>query len=209
MSTTDTQQLDGEALLRVARAVERLDVSWRRGEPIPLEELLRGWSGAERRALLRHALYVELKHRRDRGEVPTAEEYAGRFPDDAATLHAVFAEPETIAPASDTTAAPPSSGPSFTPWPTAPAPPPLPATIGKYLVIGRLGKGGQGSTYLARDPDLGRIVGPTRATRLLVCIRPVNRTGRELPPSSIGGRRSPPLERAHGDGARIWSGSRR
>jgi hypothetical protein len=56
MSTTDTQQLDGEALLRIACAFERLDVSWRRGERILLEELLRGWSGEFRQALKRYRL---------------------------------------------------------------------------------------------------------------------------------------------------------
>ena len=94
MSTTDTRQLDGEALLRIARAVERLDVSWPRGDPIRLEEFLRGGPGDERRAPLRHGLYVELKHRRGRGEWPDAGEYAQRFPNDAATVRAVFAEPE-------------------------------------------------------------------------------------------------------------------
>ena len=45
--------LDGEAQLRVLRAVERFEDAWRRGEPIPLEDLLRGSAGAERDELLR------------------------------------------------------------------------------------------------------------------------------------------------------------
>jgi hypothetical protein len=34
----------------------------------------------------------------------------------------------------------------------------IPETLGKFLVIGRLGTGGQGSALLARDLDLGRLV---------------------------------------------------
>ena len=109
MTTTDTGPLDGEALLRIARAVERLDVSWREGGPIVLEDLLQDVAGAERRALLRDALYVELKHRRDRGETPEAGEYERRFPGDDAAIRAVFAEPETIEKPAEVTTQPRTS----------------------------------------------------------------------------------------------------
>ena len=156
MTTTDTGPLDGEALLRIARAVERLDVSWREGGPIVLEDLLQDVAGAERRALLRDALYVELKHRRDRGETPEAGEYERRFPGDAAAIRSVFAEPETVAKPAEVTTEPRTSGSFETDWPVAPAP--LPEKVGKYVVLNRLGKGGQGATYLARDADLGKLV---------------------------------------------------
>jgi serine/threonine-protein kinase len=122
MSTTDTQQFDGEALLQIARTVERLDVSWRLGEPITLEELLQGWSGAERRALLRDALFVELKHRRDQGESPSVEEYERRFPEDLSILRAAFAEtPVAI------------------------------RVVGRYKLIEEIGRGAMGVVYRAHE----------------------------------------------------------
>ena len=89
----NTSQFDGEVHLRIARAVECLDLSWRRGEPIPLEDLLHDINAAERAELLREALQVELEHRRDRGETPAVEEYERRFPGDLAIIRPAFTEP--------------------------------------------------------------------------------------------------------------------
>jgi serine/threonine protein kinase/uncharacterized protein HemY len=89
----NTSQFDGEVHLRIARAVECLDLSWRRGEPIPLEDLLHDINPAERAELLREALQVELEHRRARGEAPAVEEYERRFPCDLAIIRPAFTEP--------------------------------------------------------------------------------------------------------------------
>jgi hypothetical protein len=146
---SDLSELDGEALLRIARELERFDAAWERGEPIPLEDLLREATDKVRAELLKSALVVELTYRRARGESPTLEEYRRRFPEDLETIRAAFAEPVTIT-------IPPGS--TTTDWPPAPGSEPLPERIGKYIVVGRLGTGGQGETFLARDPDLGRLV---------------------------------------------------
>ena len=37
------------------------------------------------------------------------------------------------------------------------ASPELPTTIGRYEVVSRLGQGGMGSLYLAKDPKIGRL----------------------------------------------------
>src|SRR5262245_47872305 len=89
-SPSSASGIDGEALLRIVRLVERFEDSWRQGEPIPLEELVRGVVENERVALLEQALGVELDYRRLRGESPTLEEYERRFPDYVATLRTVF-----------------------------------------------------------------------------------------------------------------------
>jgi hypothetical protein len=133
--------------------VERFDAAWRRGEPFPLEDLLHDAAGLERLELLRHALVVELNYRRERGESPTLGEYASRFPEHEAMLRRAFAESGTVAPTPGSAVALFSSN-GFILSP----PSPLPDTIGKYVVVKELGKGGQGSTYLVRDPDLGNLV---------------------------------------------------
>src|SRR4051794_4824499 len=87
--------LDGEAQLRVLRAVERFEDAWARGEPIPLEDLLHGSAGAERDELLRNALALDLEFRRRSGEVPTREEYLGRFPGQKTVVEECFGEVPT------------------------------------------------------------------------------------------------------------------
>jgi tetratricopeptide (TPR) repeat protein/tRNA A-37 threonylcarbamoyl transferase component Bud32 len=127
---SNTTQLDGEAHLRISRAVERFDEAWQRGEPFPLEDLLRDAAGLERAELIRHTLVVELTYRRDRGESPTVAEYEQRFPEDGAILGKAFAESETVAPPPGPTNDP------FSPDGFVVSPPrPLPGTIGKCVVV--------------------------------------------------------------------------
>jgi hypothetical protein len=135
---------DGSAYLQIARDVERFEKAWSDGAPFPLEDLLHDRPAAYHAELLRHALIVELAYRRQRGETPTVASYDWRFPLHLEAIRQAFAEPAT------------AQGGSPSP---SPAPPqPFPAKLGKYHVLGRLGDGGQGSTFLARDPDLGQIV---------------------------------------------------
>jgi hypothetical protein len=123
--------------------LEQFDDAWHRGEPIPLEDLLRGAGGVARDELLRQALGLELDYRRRRGESPTLEGYLRRFPDDPAAVRDAFAEP-TVSCAGESSAGPTGAE--------------IPEQLGKFLVVGRLGAGGQGSALLARDLDLGRLV---------------------------------------------------
>jgi hypothetical protein len=147
---------DGETLLRISRAVERFEEDWRRGEPRMLEELVRGESGPAARAeLLRYALAVELKYRRERGELPTIAEYERRFPEHGETVRDAFVLPRTLSLSSGEAT---ESSPVAVGWPSAAGQQPPPKKIGKYAVLMRLGEGGQGATYLASDPDLGHRV---------------------------------------------------
>jgi hypothetical protein len=140
-------RLDGDALLRILRLVERFEDGWKRGKPTPLEELMREAPGTERAELLRQALGVELDYRRGRGERPAVEDYMRRFPDNARVIRSAFNDP-TVSLANGST------------WdrPVVQHSEPVPTTIGKFAVIGRLGSGAQGSALLARDPDLGHLV---------------------------------------------------
>jgi hypothetical protein len=68
-----------------------------------------------------------------------------RFPDDPEIVREVFAELPPPPPL--------LNGETTEPYPHA-----IPRTIGKYLVLGQLGQGGQGSAFLARDPHIGQLV---------------------------------------------------
>ena len=143
--------LDGEALLRVNRAVEGFEDTWKRGSPLPLEDLMRGepddWARAE---LLRYALAVELDFRRRQGEFPTAEGFERRFPDYPEVVRDAFAESRTLTVPSGTTmvASPPEDDEAAGDH----------RRIGRYEIAGRLGEGGQGEAFLANDTELIRQV---------------------------------------------------
>jgi serine/threonine-protein kinase len=150
---------DHDGLMRILELLDQLASAWDRGQPIPLEALLRQAQDADREVLLQKGLSLELAHRRRLGENPTPDEYLARFPDDASIIRLVFAEtvvtpaPESgaetgsllsgITEDSDGAGASASTGAE---------------RIGKFQVIRRLGTGGQASALLARDPDFGRLV---------------------------------------------------
>jgi hypothetical protein len=138
-SRSISSRAEGEFLLRILAAVEQFEDALKRGESPSLEGVLRGAAGPDRVELLCQCLAVELDYRRRRGEEPAPEDYLRRFPGDKEVVLDAFRESA-------------SSEPTGTPQE------PRPAMLGKFVVIGRLGKGGQGSAYLARDPDLDRLV---------------------------------------------------
>jgi hypothetical protein len=150
-------ELECEGLLRILRLLERFDAGWKRGRPIPLEELLRESDDVDRAPLLHQALGLELNHRRRRGESPTQDEYLARFPEDTSIIRGAFEETTVTIPpahgADSHSLGPCSTEPSAGPGAIAPG-----ERIGKFLVIRRLGTGGQASALLARDPDFGRLV---------------------------------------------------
>jgi hypothetical protein len=160
VSTPDSHPsgLEAAALLRINQVLDRFEDAWKRGEPIPLEDLMRGETGSERAVLFRYALAVELSYRHRRGDVPTSAEYVPRFPEDAAVIQHIFAKQTSILdPTSN------SRGSSLldligASLSSAAGPQPLPDRIGKYQVLGRLGRGGQGAAYLARDTEIGHLV---------------------------------------------------
>jgi serine/threonine protein kinase len=134
---------DANALLQILGLLEQFEEAWKRGEPVPLEDLLREITETGREELLWQALGVELDYRRRRGESPNREEYLRRFPTDARVVHGVFDEPTVTYTAESSLD---TSGEV------------IPERLGKFQVLGRLGSGGQGSALLARDLDLGRLV---------------------------------------------------
>src|SRR5262245_51686868 len=76
---------------RIDAACIQFEVAWQAGRRPSLEGALAGLAGAERSALLRELLGVELHYRSALGEAPTPGEYDSQFPDDPEAVAAAFA----------------------------------------------------------------------------------------------------------------------
>lgn len=127
-----------EALQRVDSVCERFERRWQESKPEPIEPLLSRWRGAERRALLRELLAIDLEYRRGRGETISPEVLKSRFAGDEDLVDLVLAE---------TPAAGPDDG--F---------PPFLHDHPRYRVVSKIGTGGMGAVFRAEHAVLGRPV---------------------------------------------------
>src|SRR5262245_6403336 len=80
----DTPERGDSLPLSVAERIDevclRFEAAGQAGQGPRIEDCLGGVDGAEREALLRQLLRIELEYRCQGGSVPAVEEYLGRFP---------------------------------------------------------------------------------------------------------------------------------
>ena len=77
---------------RIDAACDRFEAAWRAGQDPRIEDFLDAAAEAERPALLRELITLEVELRRGRGEHPTPGEYRDRFPGQISVVDAALAE---------------------------------------------------------------------------------------------------------------------
>ncbi|MFN7765996.1 MAG: protein kinase domain-containing protein [Planctomycetaceae bacterium] len=143
-----------QALERVKRVLDEFEQAWRNGPRPDLREWLSRHPDL-RAQLGPDLLELEWRLRRKAGETPSHGDYADLPPDWIAwTDKAEELSRTQLQLAQDPVESVPTD-PMTSPTPGEPS---LPTHIGRFAIEARLGTGGFGSVYLARDSDLERLV---------------------------------------------------
>jgi serine/threonine protein kinase len=135
----------------------RFERAWKAGPRPQIEAFLAEAPEPQRAPLLTELLLVERELRLAAGELPTAKEYRGRFPEYDAPVTAAFdrdrsvpSPPGRASNLRSTQTLNPSDKPGIGPMPAELANHP------DYEIVRRLGAGGMGVVYLARNRHVGR-----------------------------------------------------
>jgi serine/threonine-protein kinase len=154
----EAEQQRETALKRIDEICDRFEKAWQVGQRPCLEEYLNAVGEADRSALLRELLLLDLHYRAQAGGRPDVQEYCRRLRGYEGLVQELFA---SVLPS-------PSPSAGKTSWPetrndawTPPAPdvalgPEWPARAGRYCIESKIAEGGMGLVLRAHDPELSR-----------------------------------------------------